>query len=193
MPLRKTPKAPGGAHCSGSNPSLGGGENLRLAIKIPGSSATLPLTSWVVSVLSSVQWEQHWSPRVMPAAFSQQHGRRLLAVHQKRVCDHPSRIFWSCSREASDSQWVLKTDPQFPSESSLCQCYKQTGNLRNNQKLTICLGQSAQTIKDSPLNRAYCSSQLSSPADGCSSRSCRRPISSLAKHGLLVARGSFTV
>lgn len=119
----------------------------------------------------------------MARAFSQQHGRRLLAVHRKCVCERASGIqsSWSCFQEASNSQWVLKTRLQFPSKSYLCQHHKKIGNLRNNKKLAICRGQSAQTIKDSPLSKACCYNQPGSSMDGCSNRSCPHPISSLAK------------
>ena len=69
-------------------------------------------------------------------------------------------------QKASNSQWVPQTGLQFPSKSSLCWRHKQIGNLRNNKKLAICLEQSAQTVKDSLPNRAYCSSQPRSATAG---------------------------
>lgn len=78
-------------------------------------------------------------------------------VHRRRVCECNSGIqsSWGCIQEASNSQWVLKTGLQFSSKSCLCQHRKQTGNLRNDKKLAICWGQSAQTIKDSPLDLSH--------------------------------------
>lgn len=90
---------------------------------------------------------KYFGSRLLPAALQPLADATAMCLCPPQL----NGVSWSCFQEVRDSQWVFKTGRPFSSKSSLCQGHKQITNLRNNKKLTICLRQSAQTIKDSRL------------------------------------------
>lgn len=57
----------------------------------------------------------------------------------------------------------LKSGDPFFALGSLCQGHKQTGNLRNNKELAVCLGQSSRAVKDSRLTEHIVPTSLARP------------------------------
>jgi hypothetical protein len=57
----------------------------------------------------------------------------------------------------------LKSGDPFFARGSLRQGHKQTGNLRNNKELAVCLGQSSRAVKDSRLIEHIVPTSLAHP------------------------------